>query len=560
LSADAYRFDAQEAEQQKAASPIFLQSLHGYSCVSAASDIEERSPHDIHLDAPSADVNRLVITDEVLLNYQRCQRRAYLDSHGDRTLRDQPTDYLLKLRQDSLGHQLQVLNQYQSIHQPSYTRHNWEAGVEATLNLMRQGVDQISQGVLHLAYSDQLHFISYPKLLTKQPGSSFFGDWIYVPVDIKLGKRPKLDYQIVSAFHAYLLAFTQGAWPESSGLILRQQRFYEVDLTVMLPKMEEVLHDCLNRLRSPQEPEVFISHSRCDLCHWYSHCYSQAQQEKHLSLLPGVTPTRYEQLQAMQLVTLEALAATPPKSLEGLPGFGSQVAHKLVRQAQSTLRNEALPCPDNLHRMTTPPERLLTPEELPTAAVELYFDIEAAPEYDLIYLHGVLVVDRMAGTQEFHALLAEAPDQERAAWEQFLDLVWRYPHAPIFHFCPYEVQTIHKLAKAYQTPFHLIEPVVERCVDLHERITRVVAMPIESYALKSIARWIGFDWHDQDANGAKSIYWYDRWMNTGDRSFLNAILRYNEDDCRATYHVKDWLIDFIEQQAIAVSLPPDSPT
>ena len=33
---------------------------------------------------------------------------------------------------------------------------------------------------------------------------------------------------------------------------------------------------------------------------------------------------------------------------------------------------------------------------------------------------------------------------------------------------------------------------------------------------------------------------------TGDRSYLEAILRYNEDDCRATYHIKDWLVQFAE--------------
>jgi len=45
-------------------------------------------------------------------------------------------------------------------------------------------------------------------------------------------------------------------------------------------------------------------------------------------------------------------------------------------------------------------------------------------------------------------------------------------------------------------------------------------------------------------NGSQSIYWYDQWLETGDRTFLDIIQRYR-DDCRATRHVKDWLGNFI---------------
>ncbi len=48
------------------------------------------------------------------------------------------------------------------------------------------------------------------------------------------------------------------------------------------------------------------------------------------------------------------------------------------------------------------------------------------------------------------------------------------------------------------------------------------------------------------AAAAQSIYWYSQWLKTGDRTFLEAILRYNGDDCRTTYHIKDWLANFIQ--------------
>jgi uncharacterized protein len=68
-----------------------------------------------------------------------------------------------------------------------------------------------------------------------------------------------------------------------------------------------------------------------------------------------------------------------------------------------------------------------------------------------------------------------------------------------------------------------------------------VAFPVESYSLKHVARWLGFRWRQPDASGARAIYWYIQWLQTGDRAFLDAATLYNEDDCRATYHLKHWL-------------------
>jgi len=492
------------------------------------------------------------LTDELLFSFQRCHRRAYLDRYGDLNHCDAPSDYLLKLRQDSLAHRREIL-QYAVIHEADYPQSNWVAGADKTLALMQQGVERISRGVLLTEYRDGVMLVSCPDLLVRQPGESIFGDWIYVPTDIRLGKRPKLDYQVMAAFHAYVLAAVQGAWCDTSWLMLRQRGPYAVDLVDLVPRMEEILYACAEMLVAQREPEVFIAHNRCDLCHWYSFCYGLATggshrdrfANRHLSLLPGVTPSRYAYLKQMQITTLEALAAAPVRELEMLPGFGPTVAHKLVHQAQATLKQEALLNPALSHGALM---ELVNSRGLPTAEVELYFDIESAPEQNVVYLHGVLVVDRARGHNQFYALLAETPEDERLAWSQLIDLFGRYPDAPIFHFCPYEVQTVRRLGEAFGTAPEQIESVLTRFVDLHDWVTRVALLPVESYALKAIARWLGFTWRDAEANGAQSIFWYAQWLQTGDRTFLESILRYNEDDCRATHRVKDWLVAFISEK------------
>ncbi|MCL1471688.1 TM0106 family RecB-like putative nuclease [Argonema antarcticum] len=512
----------------------------------------------------------MLLTAELLLHYQRCNRRAFLDVCGDRTKRELPSDFHLKLLQDRFAHQKTFLAE-EVYHQPIYAKGDWQAGAIATLALMEQGVDRIHKGVLltEMAIAQREEFfnsklsqgeefaekdiasdqqiiaanaspllpsgpvvlLSRPDLLVKQPGQSRFGDWLYVPVDIQLGKRAKLDYQIIAAFHAQVLAQVQQAMPATAWLILREKGAYPVNLDIRMSQMQIILEECSQVLLKEQEPEVFISRQRCSICGWYNYCYEIAKSQQHLSLLPGVTPSRYTYLQALNLTTLSSLANVSLSVLEEV--FDREVAVQLVRQAQSVLENRAI---------------LISPQplNLPTATVELYFDIEAEPDLDIAYLLGVLVVDREAKTEKFYPFLAEQPEDEASTWQQFLDLVWTYPLAPIFHFCDYEVLAVRRLAGRYNTPNHLWKPLLTRFVDIHEGICSGVTLPVENYTLKAIARWLGFEWRDAKANGAQAIYWYDLWLKTCDRTLLDKIVLYNEDDCRATHHVKDWLANAVQ--------------
>ncbi|MGE5658634.1 MAG: TM0106 family RecB-like putative nuclease [Actinomycetota bacterium] len=520
----------------------------------------------------------MLITDKLLLSYQRCDRRGFLDVYGDFSQLDPPSDFLLKLIQDSFGFQRSVLQDF-TYQQPSYPRGDWVAGAAATLALMQQGVDYIYRGVLlhsptnylpsdtpvfggmldpevpdttdRLLGSTAATLLSRPQLLVKQSGTSIFGNWMYVPTDIWLGKRPKLDYQLIAAFHAEVLAAVQGEMPEIAWLVLREKGFYGVNLKQRLPQMQQILAECIQTLLQKQEPEVFIARQKCSLCRWYSSCHAIAQSQQHLSLLPGVTPNRYNKLKTLNLKTVGSLANTSPQFLATYPEFGEEIAGQLVQQAQSIVENRAFLRTRLALQAMPHSDSPLTPwlpvsTSLSAAPVELYFDIEAEPELNLDYLHGVLVVDRRSQTETFHALLAEAPEEEGVIWQKFLELVWSYPIAPIYHFCDYEIQTVKRLAKRYHTPAYQWQPILKRFVDIHKQVTQTVTMPVESYALKPIARWVGFEWRDPKANGAQCVCWYDEWLKTGDRSFLEAIVGYNEDDCRATYQVKEWLAKFLK--------------
>lgn len=190
--------------------------------------------------------------------------------------------------------------------------------------------------------SQLINFVSNPDLLIKQPGYSRFGDWIYIPTDIKLSKRPKLEYQIVAAFHAQILASVQESWPEIGWLILRNKGLYNVNLHQRIQQMQESISELIFMLQNSLEPEVFISRQKCNLCTWYSSCHAVAETQKHLSLLPGVTSNRYAVLKNLNLTTLESLSQANPNDLESYPEFPDGVGIQVVQQAQSVQENKVI--------------------------------------------------------------------------------------------------------------------------------------------------------------------------------------------------------------------------
>ena len=65
--------------------------------------------------------------------------------------------------------------------------------------------------------------------------------------------------------------------------------------------------------------------------------------------------------------------------------------------------------------------------------------------------------------------------------------------------------------------------------------------PTNDQSIKTLAKYLGFEWRDTDPSGAESIEWYHRWVEGGDELVKQRILEYNEDDCRATRVLLDAL-------------------
>jgi predicted RecB family nuclease len=74
-----------------------------------------------------------------------------------------------------------------------------------------------------------------------------------------------------------------------------------------------------------------------------------------------------------------------------------------------------------------------------------------------------------------------------------------------------------------------------RTIDLYYDVVQKATMwPTRDHSLKTLAKFLGFQWRDANPSGAASIEWFDQWIKTGDPTIRQRIIDYNQDDVIAT--------------------------
>ncbi len=494
----------------------------------------------------------MLLTDELLFQYKRCHRRAFLNVYGEESQKQSEKEFLLKLGEERESHSWQVLQIYGlPYHQPKALTEDRENDLTLALiteDLMRQGVECIYQGVITYRVKDfidaeeEVTFMISPTLLIKQDIPSRWGDWSYFSVNTHLGKNIKPEYKLISAFQGDILGLFQGINPSKVQIFLRNHlKPYYLNLNIWIPSSRELVRECLSMILAKNEPDVFISRQRCTFCQWYDGCYNLARSQQHLSLIPGITPKRHELLISQGIDNLPSLSQANFSDLNRV--LDKEIANHIYQQSQSLVSRQPI-----LKNLALP--------SIPNYPVELYFDIEAEPDRNIDYLLGVLLVNNETQQKKYYTFLAETITEEETIWQDFLDFVCEYDHAPIFHYSQYEVETIKRLASVYKTPSSSLQSLLGRLWDLHKIVINSFYLPVENYSLKSLGNWLGFHWRDPktakiSSNGVRiggdqCVFWYDQWLKTGDRIWLDYILIYNEDDCLGTYQLKKWLLNYVD--------------
>jgi uncharacterized protein len=384
---------------------------------------------------------------------------------------------------------------------------------------MRTGVERIAHPVLwHGSY------LGLPALLEREEGPSALGDFHYRVTEIHRGLSLKTDYTLPIVFYSYLLSLLQGAWPREGKVILGDgtERLF-----LIAPQWETVqrLLQEIEEIHGGKPAALHIG-SRCRHCGWRELCLEEAHNKKDISLLFNLSEEMCQALRAQGIITYADLAAAPFERLLDLPWATKPTLKKLQIQAQALEQQEPI---------------VLRRPRLPQTPVEIFLDMEEDAESHVNYLFGVLI--RHNDAEEYKALLAKALDETaiRTLWQDFVALLASFDDFTIYHFHHHERLQFEQCATKYGIDPALYQRIIHHMVDLYPLITSSVVLPLHSYSIKSIAKYLGFQWSNVAANASQSMYWYAQWRATGNEELLEAIVQYNRDDCMATRVVKDWL-------------------
>ena len=79
-------------------------------------------------------------------------------------------------------------------------------------------------------------------------------------------------------------------------------------------------------------------------------------------------------------------------------------------------------------------------------------------------------------------------------------------------------------------------------VDLYRIVKQSLRASTDSYSIKAIEKLYGFVRVADVAGGDESVVRFEEWVETGDDAILEEVERYNEEDCRSTFGLHEWLL------------------
>ncbi len=260
-----------------------------------------------------------------------------------------------------------------------------------------------------------------------------------------------------------------------------------------------------------------------------------ALRSRDISLVSQVGPRMKEKLAARGLRKVWDLSSATPGALQGIPGLGRAAAEKLIVNARAIQKGELI---------------LLDRSALhfPDCRRELYLDLEGtdSPGEDdsleqVDYLIGVVLCE--GDDMRYRPFMAWHIDEEERMFREFIAFVTSLGDTVIYHWHNYERWHLMQLGLRHGFNDVVEKEIFPRMVDLHRVATRAFAFPTPTNGLKDVAKYLGFRWRHDDVNALDAIAWYLRFQKEPDawREQILAVVDYNEDDCRATKFVKDWL-------------------
>ena len=451
----------------------------------------------------------------------------------DESEKDPIDEYQTQLLDQGIQHERTVKeNQYPDVIPLQFKTP--EEGFMQSLDSMMNGINGLLGCPLYFL---PLGMYGVPDILERKKGKSDFGSYHYIVKEVKLARNIKKHHVIQAAFYNLMIGQIQGYVPDVFYLINMDEQEIPFEFVKYENILERVIEDINNILDGQIPSPTFGS---CPYP-WKNYCDKKAVETRDISLINGLGIEKKKQFHELGLKTIDDLISCTESDLLKIKGVGKKTAQNYMVSAKALTSDKVI-------RKTT--EKII----LPKRETEIFLDLEGLDIFNALtneedaqtdYLIGVLV--RNNKNEEYIPFVAHDSNKEEVMLRDFLKFIKKQKNYVIYHWHHYEKTHLSKMMEKYNIDPKIINLVLSKDVlfDLHKISTNMFAFPVPNTSIKSIAKWMGFEWkHKQEVNALNSISLYHQYIQkpNSNKDKLDLILDYNRDDCKATAIIKDWLV------------------
>jgi len=492
--------------------------------------------------------SRLVLSPSDLNDYVECAHLTTLALEVARGVRRRPhvpEDHADLLRRKGEEHEAAYLAELrakgrQVVDVIGVDRWDFDSSARATVDAMRAGAEIIYQATFVLG-----DWRGRADFLERVERTTALGAWGYEALDAKLARAEKPTYVLQLCFYTGAIASIQRVTPSAMHVLLgigERRTLRHADFAAYYRRVRAGFLSALDRAAATEPYPV----EHCALCEFRDVCNARWTQEDHLALVAGIRRGQVRHLRSAGVGTLAQLAQAPATPV---PHIASRTLETLHDQAGLQLRRRTT---GNLDWHSLPVEPGRGFERLPRpSSGDIMFDIEGDPFWEpacgLHFLFGLLTHDD--GAWRYRTVWAHDRAGERQAFEALIDFfherLARYADMHVYHYGVYEPTALKQLMGVYATREDAMDTLLRReiFVDLHSVVRQGLRAGVPTYSLKDVEALPAFRRQARVTTGTRAVLAYEEWMATRAAARLEEIVAYNEEDCRATRALRDWLVD-----------------
>ncbi len=469
-----------------------------------------------------------------------CQLRVYLRSRGEKEA--EPGPYEEVIRSLGVTHERAHLATIRDVVDLS------EGDETHRIVETLQHITRRTRAIYQAALSVDLVIADTPCVLRGDPDLLILEEDGYIIRDCKISRRvterdhPEILRQL--EFYGWLYEHTTGQVPKRLEVFNGPGEYAVVDYDGGARMMQELrsLVELKTGAIAPFEP---VGWTKCGHCAYRDLCWKEAESQQDVALLMGVDQNLVRALRGQQVRSIQQLRASFDES--ELAAFRKPRGTTMVRigKAAGTILRSAESMAENR-------EIVIGSAEPPRDANCVMFDLEGLPpqldELDKIFLWGVQVFGERPS--EYRGALAGfGPAGDRVGWERFLalaeDIFAEHGDLPFVHWHHYERTKVGTYVTRFGDRDGIAARVEEHLVDLLPIMQNAIVLPVSSYSLKVVERFVGFERTLPEGRGDWAMAKYIEASETSDESvrsqLMDEVFAYNREDLEATWAVLEWM-------------------